>query len=409
MKQLVFALTFLMVSSAFANNWYDRGNGGVTLQCDGHHLQVLDLYESSTRFNLPIVFAQADDEFAKATKLIDRLASMDPSRAALYQSWLQSFKSESQFVSGTFAKTPDLGLVVIPDGCTVEQAVVQQQPSVVNAFRYLINQKLWNELDADNKAALIVHELIYREFITTPTQEFSSERIRYFNAFINAGLPGMNSLSAYLDRLQELHIGTYAYGGVSLLLGSVQNSGDWKKADLEIDNSQILSAEVSGYQTIVTSGFSYFCSDKDVTSSLGTVTFANGKITSLNVQPDFNTSVCALPFFLYLDNQITGTGWSFDKNGQVTQIRGASSPQEQIVNYKGLSFVKSRSLLPAPSQATVYRFDGKMNLLEIGLGGEPCRKPNDRNIYFFASSAKMPSTVQISAEGKVTSKIPACY
>ncbi|QDK39416.1 hypothetical protein [Bdellovibrio sp. NC01] len=416
MMKFLFGFVLLFSTTSFANTWYDRGNGGFVLSCQGQAPQVLDLYEATTRFGLTTVAAEGDNEVAKASALIGRLAAKDPQRASTLQTWLNGFLQEAQFVDGSFARTPDLGLVLIPDSCSLDQTIVQQQPSVVNKFRYLINKKLWNSLDADNKAALIVHELIYREFISTPSQEFSSERIRYFNAFIHANLPGINTVQDYVARLQDLHIGHFQYNGLMLFLGSTNANGEWISAIVGFDNDQnIVQANLFAFQMINRPYFTYSCMEKDVTPNLGKITLnAKGELLSFDADPAFvPTFSCALPEFEYSHNdakfEVTGTRWMFGAGEMPTLVAGAPATRNIEITY-GSNVFQSPSypeLFPT-RQNTLFRFDEKMNLVEIGLGGSPCKRPSDGAISFLPNHLQQTLTVSIDQAGRAT-HVPACY
>lgn len=416
MMKFLFGFILLFSTTSFANTWYDRGNGGFVLTCQGQAPQVLDLYEATTRFGLTTVAATGDNEIAKASALIHRLAILDPQRAATLQTWLNTFMQEAQFVDGSFARTPDLGLVLIPDSCSLDQTVVQQQPSVVNKFRYLINKKLWNGLDADNKAALIVHELIYREFISTPSQEFSSERIRYFNAFVHANLPDVKSLKEYIARLQDLHMGQYSYNGLTLLLGATNANGEWISGNVGFDSEQhIVMANLFAFQMIDRPYFTYSCMEKDVTPNLGQITLnAQGELLSFDADSAFvPTFSCALPKFVYSLNganfEVTGTRWMFGAGEKPSLVAGAPATRNIEISYADNVFQSPSypELFPT-KQNTLFRFDDKMNLVEIGLGGSPCKRPTDGAIAFLPNHLQQTLTVSIDQAGRAT-HVPACY
>ncbi|MDG0815088.1 hypothetical protein [Bdellovibrio svalbardensis] len=415
MKTII-ALVLLFSINSYANNWYDRGNGGFVLLCQGQQPQVLDLYEASTRFNLPPVPTKSTETLAKASELISRLSGIDSHRAKLFKDWLDGFLGTASFVGGSFAKTPDLGAVLIPDNCQLEQVIVQQQPSVVNNYRYLINSKLWNQLDPDNQAALIVHELIYREFISTPSQEFSSERVRYFNAFIHSDLPGIFSLKDYIAKLQDVHISRYQYNDLMIFLGAANSTGEWISSPVNIDEGgRIRYAALSSHQSINKPYFNYLCFNLEASPRMGAVFLSKeGKLLNVEVDPQFASSMaCPLPYFQYnsIDSSlfISGTKWRFDENEQVVQIQGAPLTTQAEFSYKGTVFVSPSSLATYSSQDSIFGFDRKMNLIEIGLGGVPCRTPYDSKIRFTPDLIKSNVSVSLSETGEPVGNIRSCY
>lgn len=419
MKSLILVLSLFLSVNSFANNWYDRGNGGVILTCQGSAPQVLDLYEAQTRFNLTVVPTKAQgDEMQIAAELIGRLADKDPSRANLYSAWLKTFMTDAQFVTGSFAKTPDLGSVVIPDGCDLQQAVVQQQPSVVNAYRYLVNKNLWSQLDANNKAALILHEIIYREMITTPSQEFSSERIRYFNDLIHANLPGVSSLENYISTLQSVHLSSYTYKGWALLLGNPDGTGEWNSASVIFDSQdRITAASLLAFQTINQPYMQYTCANKSANPLLGAASFnEKGQLVTLNVDDNFKPTLdCNLPLFSYDKNgsafSVSGKNWKFESNGTVSEVSGGSLPALSQVTYLKNTFVSpnSLSLYASGDASTFYSFDKDMNLTGIGLGGSPCVNAKDKKIYFNPGTSTLDLTVSLNSKGSIVGSLPACY
>ncbi len=63
--------------------------------------------------------------------------------------------------------------------------------------RYFINQDLWDQLDNDNRAGLLLHEFIYRE-LRTPT----SVKVRCYNSIISSNL--LNQIS--LTEIIQIHL-----------------------------------------------------------------------------------------------------------------------------------------------------------------------------------------------------------
>jgi hypothetical protein len=121
----------------------------------------------------------------KVKYILTKWRAVSPLRIELYMSWLETFETEAGFLSGsTLPNIPDEGIVAIPTGCEIQQVAIQLSDSDLGTSytRYTINKDLWDLMDDNSKAALILHELIFREAITA--QHRVSLRVRYLNAIL---------------------------------------------------------------------------------------------------------------------------------------------------------------------------------------------------------------------------------
>ncbi|WP_413943638.1 hypothetical protein [Bdellovibrio sp. HCB-162] len=419
MKSLVFLSAFVLSSVALANNWYDRGNAGFAILCAGGvKAQTLDLYEVSERHGLVASYSNKSSAVEKAVDLLSRLNSLDPARAKMYRLWAQDFMGSATFVAAAneFVKTPDAGLVTLPTDCKLEQAVFQRNPSILNKSRYIVNSTLWNKLDADNQAALIVHEVIYREFMNSLAFEVTSERIRAFNSFIHAD--GLKTLSAqeYLAFLQELHFTNYEYKGLNLALGYTDTKGAWNNSILVFENGNVVRASLSGRHPFERSYFKFYCDDTATTPDLGTVTLnSEGLLISLRVNSDFvQKNECALPFIPYESAKgqfiISGTSWEFDANEKPVTVKGALSTAEQFqLNYAGTNYVLAWDPFKPVTVETQFTFDKEMNLRKIALGGAACRSPLNQSVIFTPRNFSSDSVISLDENGVMTSELGLCF
>jgi hypothetical protein len=151
------------------------GNGGVGVVCTPPNapstVEVLDLYEGRRdwlmTFDLDPTVA---DPYAKVGHVLDRLAAVDPTRAALYKGWLATFKDDSLIYNDDqhFNLINDYGTPNLQSYCRTVQIAVQRTPENPNDRRYEIDGSYWDGhsgqgLDADNQAGLILHEIVYRD------------------------------------------------------------------------------------------------------------------------------------------------------------------------------------------------------------------------------------------------------
>ncbi|UXR65881.1 hypothetical protein EZJ49_06420 [Bdellovibrio bacteriovorus] len=412
---LVFAST-LSAACAEANNWYDRGNAGFVLACAGKKPVVLDLHENSTRQLGKIQFSSATTVTAKALDIISRLDSYDGGRAAQYKSWALSFFNEAQWIhDAAFNQTPDLGMVIIPNDCRLEQVIFQRNPSVLNKTRYMIDENLWSQLDSDNQAALIVHEIIYREFMNSVTKELASERIRIFNlvAHTNA-LQGL-TLPEYIALLQELHFTSYISQNLKFTIGFASYDKGWLNLPLTLNaDGNVIKGTLAAQQTFIRKHISYSCNTTEL-AALGLVKLDdNGTLRTLNVQDDFDTHLCGLPFTTIPGDDgpitISGTVWSFDENEQPLYISGVPDRAHHSFTYKGTTYEVQTSALQQEAYSATYYFDSALNLTALDLGGNACRNEKTRHVVFSRTTSPASALVlSLDTQGNLKSSIPSCY
>ena len=215
MLKIVFALTMLVSSLSFAGGeWYEKGNGGFILQCPVKANQTLDLFELQDRYKTSMTL---DTDHAGSVKerveyLLAKIERLNSNRAAKYRMWFASYEQEAEYVPNIqFDRLGDLGLVRIPDVCNLAQVIFQREPGILNSARYTVNKKLWETLTVLDQAALVMHELIYREFVSSPNFHQTSERSRYFNALVNSKEILKMPLEKYMGILQELKVASAGY------------------------------------------------------------------------------------------------------------------------------------------------------------------------------------------------------
>jgi hypothetical protein len=186
---LGFALANLLLMNARAGT---VGNGGDVLVCGQgatKTYQMLDAYEaleiSKWVYSYPFANTTNKTWQDKVTDIIEsRIRPHLPSRADKYTLWFKQFMSETQMVDGTKYKLndiPDSLHLFIPVDCELKQIAIQRDPQW-GGSRYTIDETLWSAMDEDQKAVLIMHEIIYREAIEEGQE--NSIPTRYFNSFL---------------------------------------------------------------------------------------------------------------------------------------------------------------------------------------------------------------------------------
>lgn len=410
-------LSLLFSSSAWANNWYDRGNAGFALFCSDRAPQVLDLYEAQQRDGYTIAFSNQFGVIEKVYDLISRFDKLDPKRANVYRAWAQEFFAESTALSPSteIVQTPDLGYVSLPQACRLEQVIFQRNPSVLNKYRYIINTSLWNKLDADQLAALVLHEIVYREFMNSRTNEMTSERIRMFNGLVHANKFVSLTVPEYVSILQELHFTTYSYNGVLLSLGSANTVGAWTTNSIQFHADSILEkAVLAGEQAFELNGVKFVCFQSNM--DLGEATFqSSGKLKSLRVATDFAAQTeCALPFMEYSSDKgrftVSGTEWTFHDNGAPLVVKGSLRLTEQLqINYAGVTYSSFWNPFMQKSVESFFEFDTDLNLRALGLGGAACRNPLNNSVQFNPKPYGTDTIVSLTAAGQLEIEPPACF
>lgn len=250
MKFLVLIAALAIASQASAG--FRRGNGGHVLMCDskvGKAYSLLDMYEATNRYHYTLEFATQGDEFQRAQQIIDRIKDINPTRYQLYSQWLSAFASEASYMEDMkFVDVPDLGVAFIPKNCRVQQMIMQVDPIQPQDKRYTIDQSLWRRLDVNQRAASIVHELIYREAISFENQHPHSEFARALNGFMHSSRMKSTNLREWLILLQNLGFYQADAQGFSVRLNTFTDKSYSRKAPAFVtfyDADHVRIAELS--------------------------------------------------------------------------------------------------------------------------------------------------------------------
>lgn len=139
------------------------GGGGQSVVCRDQQGQiqtaeVLDLFEGRELFGLSYVsFGSSVDEIISKVKL-DNRDSMSQPEIHLFP-LIERVQKITRFTGNNVILKPidDAAEVVTPANCDVEQVA-----SYVDDNLLLINKEIWDHFDNINKAALILHEAVYR-------------------------------------------------------------------------------------------------------------------------------------------------------------------------------------------------------------------------------------------------------
>lgn len=189
MKSLIhLALCFVSLFSLFpprADAGVGTSGGGHVIVCQGRSADlygfatVLDIFEAEEVFKLTLRPAR-ESLAAELDLLATQLGTVMQNSPHLPspltgESLLQWWDNRVQYLPKLRTETSDLGTIpVLPRGCSVRQiAVFDDTHDLVQ-----VDQDLWNSLNDFNKAALIAHEIVYRER-RLDERESSSEASRF--------------------------------------------------------------------------------------------------------------------------------------------------------------------------------------------------------------------------------------
>lgn len=221
MRPLFYTLAILFSFLDFAYSGRIVGNGGDIIKCQNlasnkFTVELLDYYESQTLRGLDLDMGPPElDVLEKVDLVLQRLSQFSPQRAKRYQTQAHNFFKEAQFLKNIeLVDIPDSNHIVIPKNCQILQIANQNKPIIPGDRRYLIDNNLWEQMDNNHKAGLILHEVIYREGLEWNHQNSISSR--YLNGVISSSYIESMSEKEFLDLLFELDFHTIEKNGVLL-------------------------------------------------------------------------------------------------------------------------------------------------------------------------------------------------
>lgn len=207
-------LSFCVMATIAVTAWggVEHGNGGGAVVCrDSSHnitsIEVLDFYEQRILLHLKRDMGPNNLNWTeKAHYVLERRKSIAPFRTSYWGNQVDQFEREALFLQGVvFDKLHDTGNIYIPVGCAFEQVIVQQTPTLPRDMRYKVNKDLWDLMDEENRAGLVLHEVIYREAITYGHEDSISSR--YLNGLWTSAevIKEFTSLKQLNDLLRDAH------------------------------------------------------------------------------------------------------------------------------------------------------------------------------------------------------------
>lgn len=192
-------------NDSFLKGGNEVGNGGKVMVCENANVktfEILDYFEARSLSGLTLTAHQSADPMVIVNSILSMLEKFDAARAIKYKHWAETFLSESSFLKqADLWQIGDTGPVLSINGCLLKQAVVQRKPEFTLQKRYLFNNEIWDALDSQNRAGLILHEIVYRDAIERG--HIISAATRYFTGLIGSTAFSNLSLKEYENTLFE--------------------------------------------------------------------------------------------------------------------------------------------------------------------------------------------------------------
>lgn len=237
-------LLFYSVLSLAGGDWV--GNGGNVISC-GNSLRLLDYFEADEQRRIPLELGPNHMSFQqKVYYVLHRLEDVNPTRAKMYKKWFRTFDEETQwFFVGKFLPIRDSGVVIIPEECEIKQVAMQRPNALImpGDQRYVIDLRLFEKLSEDDKAGLVLHELIYREAIELGIA--SSPGVRYFNQVISSYLMRTFDSRMMLDLVRTAGLKHVDYHGFAVGLEAAQYHEDGALKTATIWAGNLLGQNIS--------------------------------------------------------------------------------------------------------------------------------------------------------------------
>lgn len=161
------------------------GNGGDAVVCRDSSTreivsaETLDLYEARVIRKKSFELDPSLNEESLVDQVLSRLSTLEKVSADSLKVFTDTFMEEAAFFDNVKLKDiKDSHDIITPEGCEIEQVVIQKEPDDFNPNRYTVNNSIWQKFDNISKAAMIMHEAVYRIFIESNMRVKDSRIVR---------------------------------------------------------------------------------------------------------------------------------------------------------------------------------------------------------------------------------------
>lgn len=188
---LVILLMWTFISNAGPKVIGNGGDGVVCRDSSGKitSVEILDYFEGRNLYQYTPVFNKSLSVENIVFQILQRLKERDLKFYELLIDGLKDFNSEARFLSNIrLEDTNDSKHLFSQKGCKVEQLAIQYEPQLQEKPQFLIDKDLWDIMPALSKVGLILHEILYRQYILNQVtdEEVDSRMVRRFNALLAA-------------------------------------------------------------------------------------------------------------------------------------------------------------------------------------------------------------------------------
>lgn len=212
------------------------GNGGDAVVCKSKRtidtVEMLDLYEARIFRGWKLVAPSPLPPVEQAVEALAPLQNLDPARYARLRIRVEGFMADTVLMpDADLEDISDSEELFIPKDCDVEQIVIRRKNILPKEKRFVVNKTLWDEMDEQNQAALILHEVIYEEHFLAG--EPNSLTARYLTGLLMSEERRQFSLKDYFEYIEMSHL-PLVVSGLPLRKGSLVYNA----------NSELISAHM---------------------------------------------------------------------------------------------------------------------------------------------------------------------
>lgn len=278
----ILCISFIVFSIAFAKSGDKAGNGGDAIICydspviDGDisnkkmiSTKVKDYWEYSQMMNeLSLDLGNKKHYLEKVDYVLNRLKMVDTYRAEVLLKRLQDKNLYSLVGRGQILMVDDSNSYLRPsksDHCIETQVAFQILHPRQFQSKILIDKEIFNDMNEENKAGLILHELLYEHDIKY-TKATDSDTIRWFNYVISSDI--LKVFDDIKDGYSQKYADLLVKNGIDYFNYSKKRSSQkYKNANTDIKSEDIKSSLLAGNFDIIQNDF-VFDGKKTISGSM---------------------------------------------------------------------------------------------------------------------------------------------
>lgn len=218
MRALTFSalcLALLLNATAAFPVGHIIGNGGYVVHCswfpEDTPYVVLDWYEAKEVRSLSPKVPDGATPFERATRALEPIRAREPRMHALMLKIAKTFEQDMALMPRLPLGHPnDAGETILQEDCELHPASAMKVDDVTGALPfepvYIVKEELWSKMSDEQRAVLVLHEIVYRAFRLLAGHE-TSQFSRYYVGQLLAG-------TRSIFTSDELHIQALTAGKV---------------------------------------------------------------------------------------------------------------------------------------------------------------------------------------------------